>query len=212
VEAINPNKGVDGRSRPAFAALRRYLRPRRVQECCELCGLVLGPEHPHLLETGRRQLLCACDACALLFSHRADGKYRRLPRRSQFLPNFRLSDVQWAGLQIPIDLAFFFQSTPAGRVLALYPSPAGTIESVLPLEAWDELARENPVLRDLEPDVEALLVNRVGPARDYYRVSIDECYKLVGLLRTHWRGISGGSEVWGEIERFFADLKKRSSQ
>ena len=44
-----------------------------------------------------------------------------------------------------------------------------------------------------EPDVEALLVNRVGAVREYFIVPIDECYKLVGLIRLHWRGLSGGA-------------------
>ena len=61
------------------------------------------------------------------------------------------------------------------------------------------------MLRDLEPDVEALLVNRVGGARDYFRVGIDECYKLVGVIRTKWRGLSGGQDVWDEIGRLFAE-------
>ena len=78
------------------------------------------------------------------------------------------------------------------RVVALYPSPAGATESLVTPEAWEALVAENPVLRDFEPDVEALLVNRVGEARECYRVGIDECYKLVGLIRTHWRGLSGG--------------------
>ncbi len=56
--------------------------------------------------------------------------------------------------------------------------------------------------------MEALLVNRVGAARDHYRVGVDECYRLVGLLRTHWRGFSGGQAVWDEIGRFFAGLKR----
>ena len=30
-----------------------------------------------------------------------------------------------------------------------------------------------------------------------------------GLIRTHWQGLSGGSGVWKEIERFFAELKQR---
>ena len=75
------------------------------------------------------------------------------------------------------------------------------------LDAWQALADDNPVLRELEPDVEALLVNRVGESRDYYRVGIDECYQLVGLIRTHWRGLSGGTAVWDEIGRFFAGLE-----
>ena len=128
-----------------------------------------------------------------------------MPRRVQFLPDFRLTDEAWEDLHLPINLAFFLRSTPAGRVVALYPSPAGATESLVALEAWQALAAENPVLRDLEPDVEALLVNRVGESRECYRVGIDECYKLVGLIRTHWRGLSGGPAVWDEIGRFFAE-------
>src|SRR5207237_5374445 len=106
----------------------------------------------------------------------------------------------------PIGLAFFFSRTPAGKVVALYPSPAGATESLLPLEAWEELSAENPVLRELEPDVEALLVNRVGQAREHYRVPIDECFRLVGLIRTTCRGLSGRPEVRGAIAHCLASL------
>jgi hypothetical protein len=121
-----------------------------------------------------------------------------------------LPDTAWEGLHLPIDLAFFLYSTPAGRVIALYPSPAGATESLVALEAWQTLTEDNPELRDFEPDVEALLVNRTKGARACYRVGIDECYKLVGLIRAHWRGLSGGSQVWDVIGRFFADLKERT--
>ena len=134
-----------------------------------------------------------------------------MPRDVQALPGFCLSDARWESLHIPINLAFFFHCSPLGKVVALYPSPAGPIESLLTLEAWRELEEDNPTLRELEPDAEALLVNRVGQARDYYRVPIDECYKLVGLIRSNWRGLSGGTEVWEEIGRFFAGLKERSN-
>lgn len=134
-----------------------------------------------------------------------------MPLRVRFLADFRLTDAVWDGLAIPIDLAFFLHSTPAGGVIALYPSPAGATESLVSSEAWEALAAENPVLRELEPDAEALLVNRVAGARESYRVGIDECYKLVGLIRTKWRGLSGGREVWDEIRGHFAGLKKRSS-
>ncbi len=66
------------------------------------------------------------------------------------------------------------------------------------------------MLTELEPDVEALLVNRVGQAREFFRVPIDECYRLVGIIRSNWRGLSGGAEVWTAIEAFRAGLKARS--
>src|SRR5689334_24737866 len=51
----------------AFATLRRFVRPRKPAEQCDLCSVEVGPEHTHLFEPATRQLLCACDACALLF-------------------------------------------------------------------------------------------------------------------------------------------------
>ena len=43
------------------------------------------------------------------------------------------------------------------------------------------------------------------PAR-YYRAPIDQCFRLVAILRKHWRGLSGGTEVWSEIDKFFREL------
>ena len=91
--------------------------------------------------------------------------------------------------------------------MAFYPSPAGATESLLDLSAWKEIEATNPALGKMQPDVEALLINRVGQTRDYYIAPIDECYKLVGLIRTSWRGLSGGQQVWKEIEEFFCGLK-----
>jgi hypothetical protein len=95
-------------------------------------------------------------------------------------------------------------------MVALYPSPAGPTESLLTLDTWEEIVRANPILEQMEPDVEALLVNRVGPIREHFLAPIDECYKLVGLIRIHWRGLSGGTEVWREINSFFDQLKQRA--
>ena len=116
---------------------------------------------------------------------------------------------------IPINLAFFFNSTPVGHVVALYPSPAGPTESLLTLDAWHEIVQANPILKEIEADTEALLVNRVGSARgyteaQYYLVPVDACYNLVGLIRAHWRGLSGGAKVWEEIAVFFNGLKERA--
>jgi hypothetical protein len=110
-------------------------------------------------------------------------------------------------LGIPVGLAFFFRSSAASRVVAFYPSPAGATESLIGLDSWVSIEGENPVLGELQPDVEALLVYRVDGAREHYRVSIDHCYRLVGLVRVHWRGFSGGAEAWQEIGRFFAALR-----
>lgn len=199
----------------SFATLRRFIRQRAPVERCELCSNQLAADHPHLIEPLSRKLVCACDACALLFSGSAETRYRRVPRRIRSLVNFQMTDAQWESLMIPINLAFFFNSTPACHVVALYPSPAGPTESLLALDAWGEIVQANPVLEAMEPDTEALLVNRVASERgyahaQYYLAPIDECYKLVGLIRAHWRGFSGGAEVWEEIAHFFNALKERA--
>lgn len=200
----------------AFAVLRQFARRRTAVEHCEMCSRELTSDHhEHLVEPANRRLICACDACAILFEGQAGPKYKRVPRRVLFLRDFQLTDGQWDGLMVPIEMAFFFKGTPNGKVIALYPSPAGPTESLLSLETWGDIEQANPVLSQMEPDVTALLVNRVGHVRgaspaEYYLVPIDECYKLVGLIRTHWRGLSGGTEVWHEIGTFFAALKRRA--
>jgi hypothetical protein len=199
-----------------FDNLRQFARrPRRDLEQCEMCSAELRAEHPHLIHVSQRRLHCACDACAMLFSGQAGTKYRRVPRDIKLLSDFQISNADWDSLLIPINLAFFFQNSIDSRVSALYPSPAGATESLLPLEAWNRIVQNNPVLQQMEPDVEALLVNRVGLARgaapaEYYVVPIDACYQLVGLIRLHWRGLSGGTEVWKEIGDFFTRLRSRA--
>jgi hypothetical protein len=83
------------------------------------------------------------------------------------------------------------------------------MESLLSMEAWAPLMEGNPVLHELEPDVEALMVNRTEGKRDYYRLPIDECYKLIGLIRTHWQGFTGGTELWEEIRQFFTRMQEQ---
>jgi hypothetical protein len=195
----------------AFSKLRGLVRERVPEERCELCSARLATDHQHLLESASRRLFCSCDACAILFSENDGGKYVRVPRRVLYVSEFRLNDLQWEGLGLPINLAFFVTSGHSGQVSAFYPSPAGATESLLALESWRELVELNPVLRALKSDVEALLVNRLGETREHFLVPIDECYKLVGLIRLRWRGLSGGSDLWKSIEEYFSDLRGRSS-
>jgi hypothetical protein len=188
-----------------ITALRKFVRSHESGERCDTCGISLSADHIHQFDPATRRIRCACYACATLNG----TTYRDIPRRVLPLPNFQISDAQWDDLMIPISLAFFSFQTPVNRVVALYPGPAGATESSLRLDTWEEIAAANPELQKMQPDVEALLVNRVGQTRDYFIVPIDECYKLVGLIRLHWHGLSGGAVVWGEIGRFFEDLRRR---
>ncbi len=154
-----------------------------------------------------QKIVCACDACALRFQDVVEGRFKLIPRDARALSGFTITDTDWENFALPINLAFFFHSTPNKKMMAYYPSPAGPTESLLPLDAWESLVNQNPPLQKMLPDVEALLVNRAGKARDYFIVPIDKCYELVGTIRTHWRGLSGGQEVWEKIDSFFSDLK-----
>jgi hypothetical protein len=212
----------NGRAFSTFSSLRRFAEAESekatreatgaAQERCDLCSEPIPTEHRHLLDVSTREMMCACRPCSILFDRAAasEGKYRLIPDRHLHLEGFAMDDGQWESLRIPVDMAFFFHSTPAERVVAFYPSPMGPTESLLKLGAWEELERSNPVLKEMERDVEALLVNRVRGARDHFLVPMDECYGLVGLIRTRWRGLSGGREVWEEIGRFFEELRERS--
>jgi hypothetical protein len=195
-------------------ARRATVEREATVERCELCGDPIPGDHRHLLDLNTRELMCACRACKILFDNPAasDGHYRLVPDRRRVIADFALDDAAWAELRIPVDMAFFFHHSREGRVVAYYPSPAGPTESLLELDAWVDIEEANPVLCTLQHDVEALLVNRARGARQYFLVPIEDCYALVGLIRKRWRGLSGGSEVWEEIERFFARLSSQSKQ
>src|SRR5438105_14873905 len=94
--------------------------------------------------------------------------------------------------------------------MPLYPRPMGATESRLELTAWLGITRANPLLGTMQADVEALLVNRADDDRGHWLVPIDDCYRLVAVIRTRWRGFSGGKEVWLEIDRFFAELERKA--
>src|SRR5690348_8208862 len=149
----------------AFAALRQFARKRTVTERCEMCSLELAEEHEHLVEPANRKIICACGACAILFEGQGGAKYKRVPHQVLFLRDFQLTDAQWDGLMVPIEMAFFFRSSPQEKMIALYPSPAGPTESLLSLDTWTDIVEANSILRGMRADVTALLVNRVGHVR-----------------------------------------------
>jgi hypothetical protein len=197
----------DGPSQGLINTLRRFRERASDQEKCEFCGAGLPVAHRHLLEVAKRRIVCTCTPCALRFQDVVGGRFNLIPSDIRHLPEFNLSDAEWESLALPINLAFFFYSTPEQKISAMYPSPAGATESLLPLTAWTSLVERNSELTTIARDVEALLVNRVGTKREYYIVPIDLCFELIGLIRVYWRGLSGGDKVWEEVEIFFSKLK-----
>lgn len=205
----------DERPAAPFDILRQFARRREMRppaEQCELCSAEIPAYHRHLLELSKNTLVCVCRPCSILFGDPSagSGKYRLVPSRYLLLTDFQMTDEQWEELTIPVNMVYTFHSTQANRVMAFYPSPAGAIESELSLQGWDELVNSNAILKDLEPDVEALLINRVESYREHYIVPIDTCYELVGLIRLKWKGLSGGDDAWKAIADFFANLRKRA--
>ena len=124
------------------------------------------------------------------------------------LSGFRIDDVLWAGLGVPVGLAFFVRESADGGMSAGYPSPLGATRAEVDPQVWEEVARGYPGLADLADDVEALLVHRAGEADEHWIVPLDDCYRLVAVVRAHWKGLSGGAEVWEHIEAFFSGLSE----
>lgn len=192
------------------APSKRAGQPRTAQERCEICNAPLPDDHRHMLQLEERRIVCSCEACWAL--HSGDPEYRPVGTRAVWLETFDLDDQLWARFQIPIALAFFMRSSVTDGVVAFYPSPAGATESELSLESWEELVRRNPVLEKLDPDAEALIVNRLDDPPQFVIAPIDQCYGLVGLIKTRWEGISGGPALREAVPEFFASLKRRTNQ
>lgn len=185
--------------------------PPPPEEVCELCGNELGPRHGHVVDVQSRSLMCACRGCAMLFDPEGAGsRFRGLPERYLELEHPVLTQQQWDRLQIPVGMAFFFYNSELESTVALYPSPGGATESELPLEEWDEIVTDNPILEDVIPDVEAFLVREADGRFEGYVVPIDACYRLVGHIRLTWKGFSGGQEAREAIDAFFEEVSSKA--
>jgi hypothetical protein len=76
------------------------------------------------------------------------------------------------------------------------------------LAPGEELEKANPVLKAMERDVEALLVNRTrgeGALPGPHGQVLQPCRSHPDALE----GFTGGQEVWEEIGQFFEELKRR---
>ena len=202
-----------------LAVLQRVRRSRPRPDApqverCDLCTEPIGDEHGHLVDVHARNLMCSCRGCYLLFSSEGagGGHYKAIPDRYLSFPDFRLTGAQWDGLQIPVSVAFLFVNSSLERLAAFYPGPAGATESLLSMDAWEDLVAAHEDLSTMRPDVEAFLVRseRGDDGAECFIVPIDACYELVGRLRILWRGFDGGSEARSAIDAFFAGVRARA--
>lgn len=181
-------------------------------ERCEMCAAVVPAGHGHVADLEHASLMCSCRACYLLFTSgdAAGGRYRAIPDRYLADPGHRIGQAEWDALEIPVGLAFFLRSSREGGVSAFYPSPAGATECELDLAAWERLAAGHPLLGEMAPDVEAVLISRSGSGVECFVVPIDACYELAGRMRLHWRGFDGGAEARQAIDEFLGDVRGRA--
>jgi len=178
-------------------------------ESCDLCGAPVPPRHRHVLDLDSGVPQCACRACTILFDRGQAGgdHYRLIPERRVRLDDFQFDERLFAALGIPVDLAFLYVDSRSGQVIARYPGALGLITAAPAPDAWEQVLAANPALTDMQPDVEALLLNRARGARERWIVSIEDCYLLAARVREHWTGFRGGDRVWDEIALFFDELR-----
>lgn len=178
---------------------------------CGLCGASVPDQHRHLLAVADRTMHCACQPCSLLFEQEAaaQGRYLLVPQRRIRLEAGGADPA--GGLGVPVGLVFCVLQ-PDGTVVANYPSPLGVTRAVLDDADWQRLSARWPPLGTMTPLVEAVLINSVRGASERWLVPIDDCYRLIAVIRQHWKGMSGGRDVWPAISDFFAGLDGRPAR
>ena len=199
----NGAKAINALRRLQLREMPDGLEPMEAQ--CDLCNTTMPEDHRHLLELEERRIVCVCESCWALRS--GEAQYRPTGSRVVVLDDIDLPDELWARLRIPIGLAFFLRTDDG--VVAFYPSPAGATESELELAAWDELVGRNGVVGDIDRDSEALVVDKLNDGIQAAIVPTDEAYRMVGLVKANWQGISGGQEVPAAVAGFFDELRAR---
>jgi hypothetical protein len=172
---------------PQFVPLGR-LRPSQAHSKCSLCARPIEEKHDHLYSPAKREIACACFECALIVPSSDHAAFRKVPTGVQ---RIAVRDVAgWLDrLNVPVGVAALIPSDGGGARLA-YPGPAGLVESTVDPALWRALCDDVPVAGQLAPEVEALVWS--GLTHDVLRTGIDVVFRLVGELRTHWRGITGG--------------------
>ncbi|MYS46481.1 hypothetical protein GTY23_35910 [Streptomyces sp. SID5998] len=192
----------------ALARLIRSSADRSVAaaaQACELCAAPVPDEHPHLYDMEQAEVRCACRPCSVLFAGdtAGGGRFRCVPRR-----RLRLRRVDTEALGVPVGLVFFVPHDD-GTVTAQGPSPAGSMRWEVDAAAWRWAGERCPELASMEPEVEALLVNTVHGLDHHWIVPVDDCFRMVAVVRREWRGLSGGGRVWPAVTEFFEQLTEQ---
>jgi len=188
----------------------------RSRSGASFCGQLLPARHSHVVHIERRNLLCACRPCFLLFSSAgaAGGKVKAVPEEVFDLGEGVFSQAQWTGCRSRSisrsSSSTALSAAPWFSIPARREPPSRCCRSNV-----EELVREHPRLATLSQDVEALLAWQRSETSDQpsaaFIVPIDACYELVGIVRRTWKGFHGGEEAWQAIAAFFSALRARAS-
>ena len=197
---------------PAATATRRPCPSRRPGSAARCAPSRSATSHGHVVEPRAAARSCAPAGPATCCSPTRRRGRRPLPRRARPLParpGVRARRGRWDALQIPVRRRLLLpqlrRSTGWWR---FYPSPAGATESLLPLDAWDEVVAANPAWPTSSPTSRRCWCGAAGEGFECFLVPIDACYELVGLVRLHWKGFDGGEEAWRGDRRL---LRRRSA-
>jgi len=152
---------------------------KATQHSCRFCSAQLDSFANPVFEVATQRIIPACDKCASRFVRNSGGPFKLVPRETRALENFQMPDVPWQAFNLPDGVTFVFYSSADVRLLAVYKSASGTIESTVPREVWKAIVEANPALEEMRPDVEGFLIFNALGFREYYIAPIDVCYNLI---------------------------------
>ena len=184
--------------------VRVALPPRATPSgTCELCPIGIGEDHRHLLHLVERRIVCVCETC---WSTRSgDPEFRPPGSRTLVLDDFDMTDEVWQSFGIPIGLTFLCArvsaagSSPSTRARRVRPSPSSTsAPGTRCARPTRSSTASSPTPR---PSWSTARARRV-----YAIVPVDQAYKLVGLVKERWEGISGGRGVQEAVAEYFEAL------
>jgi hypothetical protein len=163
-----------------------------------------------------RRIVCVCPRCAAWLGQQDDRSLQPVPCVAREIRGFRLTASQWRALSLPIGLAFCYWSSLDRAAVALYPTAAGPVESLLPDDAWAAVVAHNPALGEMHADVEGLLLLHVAttahPTPAYFVAPVDAYYRLIGIIRAYWQGEDGGPDLWQQIDLFLIGIRARNGR
>lgn len=191
------------------ARLRRFRLQADHREAsrCELCAAAVATDHGHLHDRQDQTLVCACGPCRMLFERAAEGaRWRTVPDRVLVDPATPLE--VWDGLGIPVGLAFVVRTD--GELVVRYPGPAGVVDGDPASGPALAAAAATPLLRLLEPDVEAVIVHRTAGRTRAVLAPVTVGYRLAGELRRAWTGFHGGEAVSALVTVILDEVEGRA--